>query len=251
MCFALSAGDVTSRQFELNGQQIELKPGECGLPTIRDLDVLIYCAQLHNGGIPIDTTNQQFDFRFSAQDFLKYCGRGIGGAQVQGFFQALDRFGSSEISVRDPASTGAESTEQCCKLLSYTTELNSDNSDDKVSMSFSGKLFCVMPSRMTRFIFAEAMHPDYFKLKPLQRSLYWLAVINCDIVNSYTLSIEQLHRLTGASSPLRNFRVAIQEVTEHPLLNYRLSDVELALIPIRREASFIAKAIGQINRIAA
>jgi len=30
-----------------------------------------------------------------------------------------------------------------------------------------------------------------------------------------------------------------------------VSDVELALIPIRREASFIAKALGQINHIAA
>lgn len=235
LCFALSAGDVTSRQFELNGQQFELKPGLNGLPTIRDLDVLIYCARLHKGDYQHDFENQQLDFQFSAQDFLKSCGRGIGGAQIQGLFQALDRLGSGEISIRNPASSGAKPTEPRCKLITYAAELNRDEGDDRISLTISGKLFCLMPSRLTRVIFAGTMHPDYFKLKPLQRVLYWLAITNGDENKSLTTSIEQLHWLTGASSPLRNFRVAIQEVTEHPLLNYRLTaDQKVTAISFRQ-----------------
>ncbi len=235
LCFALSAGDVTSRQFDLNGQQFELKPGLNGLPTIRDLDVLIYCARLHKGDYQHDFENQQLDFQFSAQDFLKSCGRGIGGAQIQGLFQALDRLGSGEISIRNPASSGAKPTEPRCKLITYAAELNRDDSDDKISLTISGKLFCLMPSRLTRVIFAGTMHPDYFKLKPLQRVLYWLAIANGDDNNSFMTSIEQLHWLTGASSPLRNFRGAIQEVAEYPLLDYQLStDQKVTAISFRQ-----------------
>lgn len=235
LCFALGAGDVTSRHFELNGRQIEFTPGPNGLPTIRDLDVLIYCAQLHNSEPGSDLEIQQFDFQFSAQDFLKSCGRGIGGAQIQGLLQALDRLGSSELSIRNPAASGAKPTELCGKLLSYTSELNSYNSDDRISLSISGKLFSLMPSRMTRLIFAGKMHSDYFLLKPLQRVLYWLAITNGDEHNSFTTSIEQLHRLTSVSSPLRNFRGAIQEAAEHPLLNYQLStDQKVTTVSFRQ-----------------
>lgn len=235
LCFALSAGDVTSRHFELNGKKIELKPGLNGLPTIRDFDVLIYCAQLRHGNLKNDFENQNLDFQFSAQDFLKSCGRGIGGAQIQGLLQALDRLGSSEIFIRNQASSGAKSTEPRCKLITHTTKLSSDDGDERINLTISGKLFCMIPSRMTCFIFAGGTHPDYFKLKPLQRVLYWLAIINCDVDDSFTTSIEQLHWLTGASSPLRNFKGAIQEAAEHPLLDYQLTtDQKVTTISFRQ-----------------
>ncbi|MDP2695018.1 MAG: replication initiator protein A, partial [Gallionella sp.] len=42
--FALSAGDLEARRFDLDGQFFEITPSATGLPTVRDKDVWIYCA---------------------------------------------------------------------------------------------------------------------------------------------------------------------------------------------------------------
>ncbi|MHB9100340.1 MAG: replication initiator protein A, partial [Sulfuricella sp.] len=42
--FALSAGDLKARRFDLDGQFFEITPSATGLPTMRDKDVLIYCV---------------------------------------------------------------------------------------------------------------------------------------------------------------------------------------------------------------
>ena len=55
-----------------------------------------------------------------------------------------------------------------------------------------------------------AMHPDYFMLTPLHRLIYILAKIHCGVWKPWAVPLNELHRLTGCSSPFRNFRISVQ-----------------------------------------
>ncbi len=41
--FALTTGDMNVRRIEYKGKFIEFFPSPTGLPTLRDLDILLYC----------------------------------------------------------------------------------------------------------------------------------------------------------------------------------------------------------------
>jgi len=205
--FALSAGDLEARRFDLDGQFFEITPSATGLPTMRDKDVLIYCVSwLANAMFDERHNDLSRNLRFTARDFLDFSKRGNGGAQYDGLAQALDRLAGSKITTNLRPPDEIKECGDSFNLIRYEAEQDRDGRIDAVSIELPERLYhCA-----TDWTQVCAMHPDYFSLTPLRRLIYILAKIHCGEWQPWAVPLNELHRLTGCSSPLRNFKISVQ-----------------------------------------
>ena len=205
--FALSAGDLESRRFDLDGQFFEIIPSAKGLPTMRDKDVWLYCVSwLANAMFDERHKDLSRNLRFTAREFLDFSKRGNGGAQYDGLVQALDRLAGSKITTNIPPPAEIKESGDSFNFIRYEAELDRDGRIDAVNIE--------LPERLYHFA-AEwthvcAMHPDYFMLTPLHRLIYILAKIHCGVWQPWAVPLDGLYRLTGCSSPFRNFKISVQ-----------------------------------------
>ncbi len=218
--FSLSAGDLKARRFDLDGQFFEITPSATGLPTVRDKDVLIYCVSwLANALFDERHNDLSRNLRFTARDFLDFSKRGNGGAQYDGLAQALDRFAGSRITtnIRSPAEI--KESDDSFNLIRYEAERDRDGRIDAVSIELPERLYhCA-----TDWTEVCAMHPDYFSLTPLHRLIYIFAKIQCGEWQPWVVSLNELHRLTGSSSPLRKFKNSVQGLLkDNSIPEYRI-----------------------------
>jgi hypothetical protein len=86
--FALSAGDLEARRFDLDGQFFEITPSATGLPTMRDKDVWLYCVSwLANAMFDERHEDLSRNLRFTARDFLDFSKRGNGVLNTMAWFR--------------------------------------------------------------------------------------------------------------------------------------------------------------------
>ena len=174
--FALSAGDLEARRFDLDGQFFEITPSATGLPTVRDKDVWIYCASwLANAMFDERNKDLSRNLRFTARDFLDFSKRGNGGAQYDGLAQALDRLAGSKITTNIRPPDEIKECGDSFNLIRYAAERDSDGRIDAVNIELPERLY----HSATDWTQVCAMHPDYFTLTPLHRLIYLLAKIHC------------------------------------------------------------------------
>ena len=218
--FALSAGDMKARRFDLDGQFFEITPSATGLPTVRDMDVLIYCVSwLANALFDERHKDLSRNLRFTARDFLDFSKRGNGGAQYDGLAQALDRLAGSKITTNILPPDEIKKCGDSFNLIRYEAERDRDGRIDAVSIELPDRLYYCA----TDWTQVCAMHPDYFSLTPLHRLIYMLAKIHCGEWQPWVVSINELHRLTGCSSPLRKFKNSVQGLlTDNAIPEYRI-----------------------------
>ena len=172
--FSLSAGDLEARRFDLDGQFFEITPSATGLPTMRDKDVWLYCVSwLANAMFDERHKDLSRNLRFAARDFLDFSKRGTGGS---------------------------------FNFIRYEAEMDRDGRIDAVNIELPERLYHLA----TDWTHVCAMHPDYFMLTPLHRLIYILAKIHCGVWKPWAVPLNELHRLTGSSSPFRNFRISVQ-----------------------------------------
>ena len=205
--FSLSAGDMKARRFVLDGQFFEITPSATGLPTVRDKDVLIYCVSwLANALFDERHNDLSRNLRFTARDFLDFSKRGIGGAQYDGLAQALDRLAGSKITTNIRPPDEIKECGDSFNLIRYEAERDRDGRMDAVSIELPEQFYhCA-----TDWTHVCAMHQDYFMLTPLHRLIYILAKIHCGVWQPWAVPLNELHRLTGCSSPFRNFKISVQ-----------------------------------------
>ena len=218
--FSLSAGDMKARRFDLDGQFFEITPGATGLPTMRDKDVWLYCVSwLANAMFDERHKDLSRNLRFTARDFLDFSKRGNGGAQYDGLVQALDRLAGSKIktNIRPPAEI--KESGGSFNLIRYEAERDSDGRIDAVNIELPERLYHFA----TDWTHVCAMHPDYFSLTPLRRLIYHFAKMHCGEWQPWGVSLDELHRLTGCSSPLRKFRDSVRGLlTDNAIPEYRI-----------------------------
>ncbi|MBK8570540.1 MAG: replication initiator protein A [Nitrosomonadales bacterium] len=218
--FALSAGDLEVRRFDLDGQFFEITPSATGLPTVRDMDVLMFCVSwLANALFDERHKDLSRNLRFTARDFLDFSKRGNGGAQYDGLAQALDRLAGSKITTNIRPPDEIKECGDSFNLIRYEAERDRDGRIDAVSIELPERLYhCA-----TNWTQVCAMHPDYFSLTPLHRLIYMLAKIQCGEWQPWVVSLNELHRLTGCSSPLRKFKNSVQGLlTDNAIPEYRI-----------------------------
>lgn len=231
---ALSPGDKEPVRFEHQGKFVEISPGATGVPTNRDLDILIYCASglSHEAYLVYKNTgkvgNASNTVSFSAQDFYDFSLRGMSGIRQDGFIQSLNRLSGSVLSTNILSHNKTET--QSSELLAYKLDYEK-GAIKTVQITFSDMVLrCV-----AHLGYRIELHPDYFTLKSTQRTIYLLAKMNCGTECPWTVSIEELHRLTGSMSKLAQFKQSIKSVLATQVVEFEIkADAELNQIYFTR-----------------
>ena len=205
--FALKAGDVKDVIYEHNGFVTHIKPNSAGRATIFDKDVWIYAIsklmQAKYLGLEI-----QRSISFTTRDFLIQTNRPIGGSQYEQFKQSLDRLTGTRIMTE--VKTGEKSQTDFFGLIESATVI----SEDKQGRSIGVQI--VLPEWLYQSIIQDGVltiSKEYFRLrKPIDRRIYELARKHCGKQPDWKISIDLLHKKTGATMSIREFRRSINSL---------------------------------------
>ena len=217
--FALKAKDIRTIRYAQNNVKTEISANaEYGRATIFDKDIWIFAiSKLMQAKFEGKEINNIIEF--SAVEFFKSTNRGLGGKQFEMFRDALNRLSGTRIMTE--IETGGERSASGFGLLDgwEVTEENSKKLPLKVVIE--------LPHWLYRSITKDEVLPiskEYFRLrKPIDRRIYEIARKHCGRQESWKVSLDLLHKKTGTTDVLRNFRSAINSLaTANVLPDYSI-----------------------------
>lgn len=214
--FSLKAGDTKDRFYEHNGNTLEIRPNSYGMATMHDKDIWIYCISslinAKNQGKPISRIVE-----FTAYDFLKATNRKTSGDDYLRLKAAFDRLTGTRI-ITNIKTLGYQERRNFGLLDEYRI-VYKDELDDTSPMI---AVRVVLPDWLFRSILEgeiKTISADYFRIrKPLDRRIYELCAKHCGQQPEWSISLELLHKKSGSTAPLRNFRIAIKGLANSNLL---------------------------------
>ena len=233
--------DMKPRRYEDNhGNWLELKPSHLGLATVFDRDILIYCisqcmAALNEG------RQVHRRMRFSAHDLLKATNRNTSDKGYDGFKSALERLRSTSIQT-NIVMGDYEELEGFGFIESYkVVRQTREGRMQAVEITLSDWLFNAIDAKGRELL---TISRDYFRLrKPLERRLYELARKHCGTNPKWQFKIETLHKKTGSSSTLKEFRRMVKAIIDddkkHGHIPDYSFDIEGETVIIRPRGDFI------------
>jgi plasmid replication initiation protein len=200
--FSLSTKpDMRALHYEHNGNTITIKPSYDGLPTIHDKDVLLYCASYLRAAIARGHTPSR-TLRFTALDLLVSTNRLTNGRSYERFKAALERLSGTRIQTN--IRTGGLIIEEGFGLIDAWRAVKEDKDGRVIAaeIRLSDWFYNAILSNELLTI-----SRDYFRLrKPIERRIYELARKHCGDHQSCKIGLDKLHKKTGSSSTLREFR---------------------------------------------
>jgi len=218
--YSLSKRPETAiRRYEHNGNWLEITPSVKGLATIYDKDILIYCisqvmAKLKRG----EAVGPRV--RINSRDLLVFSNRGTAGKDYLALVEAIDRLAGTRIKTN--IRTADEEQTDSFGLIDAAAIRRKHGLDGRllwVEIKLSDWVFNAIRSQEVL-----TLHRDYFRLgKPLERRLYELARKHCGRQPTWMISLETLHKKSGAQSVLFRFRQMVKHIaTFDHLPDYRL-----------------------------
>ena len=200
--FSLSTKpDMRVLHYEHNGNTITIKPSSDGLPTIHDKDVLLYCASYLRAAISRgETPNQRV--RFTAYDFFVLTNRKTCGVYYQNLESCLNRLRGTTINTN--IKTGGHTIVSGFGLIDGWNAVKRDNQERAIAVEvkLSDWFYNAILSNEVLTI-----SNDYFLIrKPIDRRIYELARKHCGDKPLFKIGLDKLHKKTGSSSTLREFR---------------------------------------------
>lgn len=203
--------DLRSIRYKKEGISIVISPSfDCGLPTIFDKDVLLYCGsllmeQVNKGFIPPRT------LRISNNDLLIATNRSVGGRSYDLLENALKRL--QGVSITTDIRTNKIKQVSGFGLIDRYVFIESSFVKDRrvgLEITLSEWFYNSIVGKEVLTI-----NRDYFRLgKPLERRLYEIARKHCGSQKEWSISLEGLYEKTGSQSPLKKFRFFIKEISE-------------------------------------
>jgi plasmid replication initiation protein len=211
--------DTRILRYEHRNVTVEIDPSVRGLATIYDKDILIYCiSQLiakKNAGEPLAQT-----LHLNAHELLIWTNRETSGTGYKRLKDAFERLSGTRVTTNIKAH-GEEITEGFGLIESWRI----------VRETRSGRM-SELRVRLSDWVYkiiegseVLTLSRDYFRLrKPIDRRVYELARKHCGEQDEWKISLELLHKKTGASSHAREFKSMIRELARHDHLpDYRVS----------------------------
>lgn len=210
--FSLSTKpDHTIRRYEHNGNSLTIAPGAHGLATIWDKDILIYCISqvveaLNRGRKDVSRT-----VWVTAHDLLVATNRGTGGEHYKRLQAALERLQGTSITT-DIKTNGVRVKRGFGMIDSW--EIVERSPDDErmiaVEITLSEWLYNAIQGHEVLTI-----SRDYFRLrKGLERRIYELARKHCGKQPSWKIGLELLHKKSGSSGSLKEFRRKVKGIAK-------------------------------------
>ena len=216
--FALKPGDVRVIEYVSNSKgevlKTTIRPAvDLGRATIFDKDIWIFAiSKLMQAKFEGKEINNAIEF--SAAEFFKATNRGKGGKQFEMFKDALNRLRGTSILTE--IETGGQRSASGFGLLDGWEVI--EENDKKYPL----RVIIELPHWLYRSITKDEVLPiskDYFRLrKPIDRRVYEIARKHCGKQPSWKISLELLHRKTGATMVFKNFRIAINSLAQANVL---------------------------------
>jgi plasmid replication initiation protein len=236
--------DRRIRHYEHNGNSITIAPGAYGLATIWDKDILIYLISQIVEGLNQgreDAKNRKV--RFRVYDYLVSTNRPVGGEHYKRLEAGLDRLKGT--SIKTNISTGGVRIKHGFGPIDDWKIIEKSPTNERmiaVEVTLSEWLYNAVVAREVL-----TLSRDYFRLgSALERRLYELTRKHCGRQAKWVVSIEMLHRKSGASSPLKRFRLEAKRIAISDVLpEYRMRyDAETdQMIFYTRDAKALAERI--------
>lgn len=211
--------DLTGKEYHHNGNILEVTPSIKGLANIYDKDILIFAIS-HI----MDAKNKGNEYSknvvFDAHDFLVFSNRHTGGRDYKLLKNALERLAGTRIVTN--IKTNNERIIEGFGLIDKFRVKTTLDDGTIVSwrITLSDWLFNAIEANEVLSI-----NPKYFRLrKPLERRVYEIARKHCGLKRHWSINIDLLQKKCGSTSPRRNFRVMLKNITEHQHLpDYKVS----------------------------
>jgi plasmid replication initiation protein len=202
--------DRRIRHYEHNGNSITIAPGAYGLATIWDKDILIYLISQIVEGLNQgreDAKNRKV--RFRVYDYLVSTNRPVGGEHYKRLEAGLDRLKGT--SIKTNISTGGMRIKHGFGPIDDWKIIEKSPTNERmiaVEVTLSEWLYNAVVAREVL-----TLSRDYFRLgSALERRLYELARKHCGRQAKWVVGMEMLHRKSGASSPLKRFRLETKRI---------------------------------------
>lgn len=212
--------DTRILHYEHNGNTLTIIPSSLGLATIHDKDILLYCASYLRAAIIKGETPSR-TIRFTAYDFFFSTNRLANGRSYMRFKDALRRLSGTRLETN--IKTGGLTIEEGFGLVDAWRAVKEDKSgrviaaEIRVSDWFYNSIIANELLTINR---------DYFRLRmPIERRIYEIARKHCGDAPSFKIGLDKLHKKTGSSSSLREFRRMVGKTTT----TNHLPDYEIAL----------------------
>src|ERR1017187_7246101 len=211
--------DTRILRYEHKNVVVEIAPSVRGLATIYDKDILIYCAsQLmakKNAGETLAQT-----LHLNAHDLLVWTNRETSGDAYRRLIDAFERLSGTRITTNIKAN-GEDEVDgfgliEGFKIIRQTRT----GRMSELQVKLSDWVYRIIEGSEVL-----TLSRDYFRLrKPTDRRIYELARKHCGEQDEWKISLELLHKKTGASSHAREFKSMIRELAQHDHLpDYQVS----------------------------
>jgi plasmid replication initiation protein len=197
--------------------QIRIAPGEKGVATIWDKDILIYLTSIINDrlerGAEVSRT-----VTFAAHDFLTLVGRGTSNKAYEQFKDSLFRLRSTTITTSIMA--GEEREERGFGWIDNFRIVRRDlRSGRRVMAAVEVTLNDWMFRAIVRDRRVLTINSGYFKLgMGLERRLYELARKHCGQQASWQIGLQRLAEKCGSRRELRKFKAELAGIVERDSL---------------------------------
>jgi plasmid replication initiation protein len=197
--------------------RIEVRPGDRGIATIWDKDVLIYLASIVNDrlerGLPVERT-----LRFNAHNLLQVTGRGSGKRAYELLLDAMFRLRSTTIVTTIEADETKE--RRGFGWIETFRVIERRNQAGKKVMSACE---ITLNEWMFRAIVKDrrvlTINPAYFNLTMgLERRLYELARKHCGYQERWMIALPRLIEKCGSVLEPRFFKPQLRRVVEQDAL---------------------------------
>jgi plasmid replication initiation protein len=212
--------DKAIRHYEHNGSSITIAPGAYGLATIYDKDILIYVISqlveaLNRGRGDVSRT-----VRLTAYDLLTATNRGTGGREYDLLERAFQRLQGTQITTN--IATNGVRIREGFGLIDHWRIVEKCPGDARmlaIQVTLSEWLYNAVMAREVL-----SLNRDYFRLrKAVDRRVYELARKHCGRQTTWKIHLSLLHKKTGATCSLREFRRSITTAAKsNHLPNYYL-----------------------------
>ncbi len=231
--------DTRVLRYEHRNVSVEIAPSVRGLATIYDKDILIYCvSQLmakKNAGETLAQT-----LHLNAHDLLVWTNRETSGDAYRRLKDSFERLSGTRITTNIKAN-GEEITEGFGLIESWRV----------IRETKSGRM-SELRVRLSDWVYkiiqgseVLTLSRDYFRLrKPTDRRIYELARKHCGEQDEWKISLELLHKKTGASSHSREFKSMVKELVEHDHLPDYSVSLEDDMVVFRNRMTWQQKAEG-------
>lgn len=237
--------DMKAREYRNGSTFVRVSPGELGLATVHDRDVLIYCISQLMAAINAGKAVSQV-VRFKAFDLLVSTNRGTDGRGYEQLRSAFKRLQGTQIET-NILTAGAEELEifsliDKVKIVRETRE----GRMQEVEVKLSDWVFNAIRAKEVL-----TLNRHYFRLrKPLERRLYEIARKHCGWPGkAVTFDLDTLQNKCGSKSTDFEFRRLIRTIADQDRTHSHFPDYAVTHDDKKDQVTFSPrrKALAAVN----